>query len=97
MLERQCVGLSSENLACGHRPAVEQLVAGCENYRGVLRAMRLNPPSILIFVISFVLALLAVSTKLTFLSVPHYLPHQEYWLAITAYVTLMIGNLVKGL
>jgi hypothetical protein len=25
--------------------------------------------------------------------VPRYLPHQEFWLSITAYLTLMIGNL----
>lgn len=59
--------------------------------------MRLNPPTILIFLMSFILALLALVTKLGFIPIPRYLPHQEFWLAITAYVTLMIGNLVKGL
>ena len=59
--------------------------------------MRLNPPSMLIFLISVVLALLALITKLGFLHVPRYLPHQEYWLAITAYVVLMIGTMVRGL
>jgi hypothetical protein len=59
--------------------------------------MRLNPPSLVIFLISFVLAILALITKLGFVPVPRYLPHQEFWLAITAYVTLMIGNLVRGL
>ncbi len=59
--------------------------------------MRLNPPSLVIFLISFVLAVLALITKLGFVPVPRYLPHQEFWLAITAYVTLMIGNLVRGL
>ncbi len=59
--------------------------------------MRLNPPTILIFLISFVLASLAVITKLGVVPIPRYLPHQEYWLAITAYFTLMVGNLVKGL
>jgi hypothetical protein len=29
--------------------------------------------------------------------VPRYLPHQEFWLAIIAYMVLMVGNLVKGL
>jgi hypothetical protein len=28
---------------------------------------------------------------------PRYLPHQEYWLAISAYMVLMVGNLVRGL
>jgi hypothetical protein len=59
--------------------------------------MRLNPPTLAIFLISFVLAVLALITKLGFVPVPRYLPHQEFWLAITAYVTLMIGNLVRGL
>lgn len=59
--------------------------------------MRLNPPSILIFLIAFVLAMVAVTTKLGYVGIPRYLPHQEYWFAISAYFTLMIGNLVKGL
>src|SRR5690606_8246012 len=58
--------------------------------------MRLNPPSIVIFLISFVLALLALVTKLGFVPVPRYLPHQEFWLATTAYLVLMVGNLVRG-
>ncbi len=59
--------------------------------------MRLNPPSIIMFLISFLLALLALVTKLGFVPVPRYLPHQEFWLAITAYLTLMMGNLLRGL
>jgi len=31
------------------------------------------------------------------INVPRYLPHQEYWLAIVAYMVLMVGNLVRGL
>lgn len=59
--------------------------------------MRLNPPSIVIFLISFVLAALALVTKLGFVPVPRYLPHQEFWLATIAYLVLMTGNLVRGL
>ena len=59
--------------------------------------MRLNPPSIVIFLISLVLAVLALVTKLGFVPIPRYLPHQEFWLAITAYLTLMVGNLLRGL
>jgi len=59
--------------------------------------MRLNPPSLLIFWISLILALLAVGTKLGYLGLPRYLVHQEYWLAIMAYFTLMIGVVVRGL
>ena len=63
---------------------------------GEVQAMRLNPPTIAIFLISLTLAILALITKLGFVGVPRYLPHQEFWLAITAYITLMVGNLVRG-
>ena len=47
---------------------------------GKLFAMRLNPPTIAIFLISLTLAILALITKLGFVGVPRYLPHQEFWL-----------------
>jgi hypothetical protein len=59
--------------------------------------MRLNPPTIAIFLMSLTLASLALITKLGFIPIPRYLPHQEFWLAIVAYLTLMVGNIVKGL
>jgi hypothetical protein len=59
--------------------------------------MRLNPPSILIFLVSVVLATLALVTKLGFVPMPRYLPHQEFWLSIMAYMVLMVGNMVRGL
>ena len=59
--------------------------------------MRLNPPTIALFLISLALASLALVTKLGFIPIPRYLPHQEVWLAISAYFTLMIGNIVNGL
>ena len=62
-------------------------------------AMRLNPPSIFVFLISLVLAALALLSKFGAIgiNVPRYLPHQEYWLAMVAYMVLMVGNLVRGL
>jgi hypothetical protein len=61
--------------------------------------MRLNPPSIFIFLISLVLAALALVSKFGDIGirVPRYLPHQEYWLAMIAYMVLMVGNLIRGL
>lgn len=59
--------------------------------------MRLNPPTILIFAISLLLAALAIITKIGVVPIPRVLPHQEFWLAIIAYVTLMIGNIYKDL
>ncbi len=59
--------------------------------------MRLNPPTIVIFLISLVLAALALITKMGFVPIPRYIPHQEFWLATTAYLVLMVGNVVRGL
>lgn len=59
--------------------------------------MRLNPPTLLLFLISLVLAILAMVTKLGYVPVPRYLPHQEYWLAITAYMLLTVGVIFRGL
>src|SRR5262245_35214646 len=61
--------------------------------------MRLNPPSLFIFSISLLLAGTALISKFGAIgiNVPRYLPHQEYWLAMVAYIVLMVGNLVRGL
>src|SRR5207237_6451263 len=61
--------------------------------------MRLNPPSIFVFLISVLLAALALISKFGAIgiNVPRYLPHQEYWLAMVAYMVLMVGNMVRGL
>jgi len=59
--------------------------------------MRLNPPTVLIFLISLIIAVGAMVTKLGYIPVPRYLPHQEYWLAITAYMVLLVGNVFRGL
>ncbi|MFN3869481.1 MAG: hypothetical protein ACK4MF_10485 [Hyphomicrobiaceae bacterium] len=59
--------------------------------------MRLNPPTIVIFLLSLVIAVVALVTKLGFVQMPRYMPHQEYWLAITAYLILMTGVIVRGL
>lgn len=59
--------------------------------------MRLNPPSIILFLISLVLAVLALLTKTGIVPIPRQIPHQEFWLAIVAYMVLMVGNIVRGL
>jgi hypothetical protein len=59
--------------------------------------MRLNQPSLAIFLAALVLGTLAIIAKLGFIPIPRYLPHQEFWLAMTAYLVLMVGNLVRGL
>lgn len=59
--------------------------------------LRLNPPTVIVFFISLIFALGAIVTKGGFFPVPRYLPHQEYWLAITAYMVLVVGNVFRGL
>ena len=59
--------------------------------------MRLNPPTLLIFIISVIFAFVAMITKLGYVPVPRYLPHQEYWMAITAYMILVVGVVFRGL
>lgn len=59
--------------------------------------MRLSPPTLLLFLISLVFALIALVTKLSYVPIPRYLPHQEYWFAITAYLVLAVGVVFRGL
>lgn len=59
--------------------------------------MRLNSPPLFVFLIALAFALLAVATKISLFGMPRFLPHQEFWMAILAYLTLMIGNLVRGI
>ena len=59
--------------------------------------MRLSPPTLALFLVSLILATLAMVTKLGYVPVPRYIPHQDYWLAITAYLILTIGVLFRGL
>ncbi len=62
---------------------------------------RLNAPTILIFLLSLIMAIFAVVMQQFPAVISQYnftfLPYQEFWLAIGAYVVLMIGNLVRGL
>ena len=61
--------------------------------------MRLNPPSLFLFLASLLLAAVALVSKFGAIGIdlPRYLPHQEYWLAMTAYLVLMVGVIVRGL
>lgn len=59
--------------------------------------MRLNPPTIFIFLISLILAILALISQLGLVNLPYIMPNQSFWLAITGYIVLMIGNVVRGL
>lgn len=60
-------------------------------------SMRLNPPSLSIFLVALVFAILAIATKAGLFGLQHLVPHQDFWFAIIAYLILMIGNLVRGI
>ncbi len=59
--------------------------------------MRLNPPTIFVFLISLLLVTLAVISQLGILPIPFKFPNQNFWFAVFAYVVLAVGNLVRGL
>jgi len=59
--------------------------------------MRLNPPTVFVFLISLILVALAIVSQLGLVNIPVKFPNQSFWLAVSAYVVLMIGNLVRGL
>ncbi|MGH6792370.1 MAG: hypothetical protein ACRECF_06495 [Methyloceanibacter sp.] len=55
--------------------------------------MSLTPPTTAVFVISLILAALAVIGK--FVEIPVFTDH-GFWVTIIAYVILAIGNLFRG-
>ncbi len=62
----------------------------------MFRRSRLTPPSSLVFVISLVLAVLAVAS--VFVSIPgigHYVNAHRFWLMTGAYALLAVGVLTR--
>ncbi len=55
--------------------------------------MNLSPPSTAVFVISLILAALAIIGK--FVAIPFITEH-GFWVAVIAYVVLAVGNLFRG-
>lgn len=55
--------------------------------------MNLTPPSTAVFVISLVLAALAIISK--FAPIP-FITDNNFWVAVVAYVVLAVGNLFRG-
>jgi hypothetical protein len=56
--------------------------------------MNLSPPTTAVFVISLILALLAIVGK--FGAIPFITEH-GFWVAVIAYVVLAVGNLLRGI
>ena len=55
--------------------------------------MNLTPPTTVVFIVSLILAALAVIGK--FAAIPFITDH-GFWVAIVAYVILAVGNLFRG-
>jgi hypothetical protein len=55
--------------------------------------MNLSPPTTVVFVISIILAALAIIGQ--FVPIPFITDH-GFWVAIVAYVILAIGNIFRG-
>lgn len=59
---------------------------------------RLSPPSLPVFLLSFILAALALATL--YMRVPyvgHYVGAHRFWVLATAYAVLLLGVVVEGL
>ncbi|HKJ62464.1 MAG TPA: hypothetical protein VKA94_10810 [Hyphomicrobiales bacterium] len=57
--------------------------------------MRLTPPTNMTFLISAILAAIALVGQFASM-VSNYIPISMFWVAIVAYVLLLLGNLVRG-
>jgi hypothetical protein len=59
---------------------------------------RLSPPSAPVFIISFVLAVLAlVSLYFRIPSIGHFVSHYRFWMMTVAYAVLFMGVVLSGL
>jgi hypothetical protein len=56
--------------------------------------MNLSPPTTAVFIVSLILAALAVIGK--FVAIPFITEH-GFWVAVVAYVVLAVGNLFRGI
>jgi hypothetical protein len=58
--------------------------------------LRLTPPTSTTFVISIILAVVAVAGQYIH-QISNYVPISMFWLAVIAYLVLFFGNLIRGL
>ena len=56
--------------------------------------MDLSPPTTVVFVVSVILAALAIVGQ--FVAIP-FCSENGFWMAVIAYVVLAVGNVAKGL
>ncbi len=57
--------------------------------------MRLTPPTNMTFLISAILAMVSIVGQFVSM-VSSYIPISMFWVAILAYILLLLGNLVRG-
>ncbi|MEZ5827532.1 MAG: hypothetical protein R3D30_06950 [Hyphomicrobiales bacterium] len=55
--------------------------------------MSLSPPTTVVFVVSIILAALAIAGK--FMAIP-FITENGFWVAVVAYVILAAGNIFRG-
>ena len=59
---------------------------------------RLSPPGLPVFLVSFVLAAVAIATLYTHVPfVGHYVSSHRFWVLAAAYAVLLLGVIVDGL
>ena len=57
---------------------------------------RLTPPTITTLLISLILAVVAVAGQYNH-QISSLIPMSMFWLAVIAYIVLLLGNLIRGL
>jgi hypothetical protein len=58
--------------------------------------LRLTPPTSTTFIISIILAVVAIAGQYIH-QISNYVPISTFWLVVIAYVVLFFGNLIRGL
>ena len=59
---------------------------------------RLSPPGLPVFLVSLILAVLAIATFYTHVPVvDHYVRSHRFWVLAAAYAALLLGVVVEGL
>jgi hypothetical protein len=58
--------------------------------------LRLTPPTSTTFVISIIIAIIAVAGQYVH-QISNFVPINMFWLAVIAYLVLFFGNLIRGI
>jgi hypothetical protein len=58
--------------------------------------LRLTPPTNTTLLISLILAVVAVVGQYVH-QISNYIPMSMFWLAVVAYIVLLLGNIIRGI